>query len=146
MVDCCCMQLKVKKLHPNAKMPSFAHATDAGLDLYAVAETTVPAHGRVLVPTGLAMAIPDGYVGLVWDKSGISFKVGLKVIGGVADAGYRGEIFVALLNTTGTEYTFAAGDKVAQMLLQKVTHPAIVEVDSLEETARGHGSFGSTGA
>jgi len=139
------MHLKIKKLHPDAKLPTFAHATDAGMDLYAVAETVIPAQGRVLVPTGLAMAIPDGYVGLVWDKSGISYKAGLKVIGGVADAGYRGEIFVGIMNTTDEDYTFHKGDKVAQILIQKVEHPTIVEVDELDDTPRGDGAFGSTG-
>ncbi len=139
------MELKIKKLHPEAKMPTYAHHNDAGMDLYAVEETIIPAQGRVLVPTGLAMAIPDGYVGLVWDKSGISYKAGLKVIGGVADAGYRGEIFVGIMNTTDEEYIFAKGDKVAQMLIQKVEQPTLLEVDELDETARGEGAFGSTG-
>jgi dUTP pyrophosphatase len=139
------MHLNVKKLHPDAKIPTYAHTTDAGMDLCAVAETVIPARGRVLVSTGLAMAIPDGYVGLVWDKSGISYKAGLKVIGGVADAGYRGEIFVGIMNTTDDEYTFSAGDKVAQMLIQKVEHPMIREVDELDDTPRGDGAFGSTG-
>lgn len=139
------MQLKIKKLHPTAKLPTYAHPGDAGMDLYASVETVVPARGRVLVPTGLAMAIPNGYVGLLWDKSGISYKAGLKVIGGVADAGYRGEIFVGLLNTTDSEYTFAVGDKVAQMLVQPVVRPTLEEVAELGDTARGDGAFGSTG-
>jgi dUTP pyrophosphatase len=139
------MQLLIKKIHPEAKLPTYAHATDAGMDLYAVVDTVIPARERVLVPTGIAMAIPDGYVGLVWDKSGISYKAGLKVIGGVADAGYRGEIFVGIMNTTDDEYTFVAGDKVAQMLIQKVEHLMIREVDELDDTSRGTGAFGSTG-
>lgn len=139
------MQLKIKKLHPDAKLPTYAHATDAGMDLYAVADTVILARQRVRVSTGIAMAIPDGYVGLVWDKSGISYKSGLKVIGGVADAGYRGEIFIGIMNTTDEDYIFQKGDKVAQMLIQKVEHPELVEVDELDDTLRGTGAFGSTG-
>jgi dUTP pyrophosphatase len=139
------MELHIKKLHPDAKLPTYAHPGDAGMDLYTYEDTHIPAHGRVLVPSGIAMAIPDGYVGLVWDKSGVSYKAGLKVIGGVADAGYRGQIFVGILNTTDEEYVFEKGDKVAQMLIQKVERPDIIEVNELDETSRGDRAFGSTG-
>lgn len=139
------MKLLIKKLDPAAKVPSFAHATDAGLDLCALEAVTIEAGMRMQVRTGLALAIPEGYVGLVWDKSGVSHKGGLKTLGGVVDAGYRGEVFVGLLNTSDVPYTFAAGDKVAQILIQKVEHPEVIEVDALDETARGAGAFGSTG-
>ena len=140
------MQLQVKKLHPEAKIPSFAHDDDAGMDLFSVEEIVVQPGQRVQIATGIALAIPEGYVGLVWDKSGISHKTGLKTLGGVIDAGYRGEIFVGLVNTGTEGHHFFVGDKVAQLLLQKVEHPDIIEVALLGETSRGTGAFGSTGA
>lgn len=139
------MQLQVQKLHPAAKMPTFAHDTDAGLDLCSVVEVRIEPGERVQIPTGLAMAIPEGFVGLIWDKSGVSQKRGLKTFGGVIDAGYRGEIFVGLLNTGEVTQTFEIGDKIAQMLIQKIEHPVLIEVESLDETKRGDGAFGSTG-
>ncbi len=139
------MQLQVQKLHSNAKMPAFAHDTDAGLDLCCVEEVCIEPGQRVLISTGLAFAIPDGYTGLMWDKSGVSHKRGLKVYGGVIDAGYRGEIFVGLYNMGDTVQVFQSGDKISQIVIQKVEHPEILAVDSLNETQRGDGAFGSTG-
>jgi dUTP pyrophosphatase len=140
------MKLLIKKLHPEAKVPTFAHATDAGLDLCTVGDVTLAPGERKSIATGIAMAIPEGYVGLVWDKSGIAHKGGLKTLGGVIDAGYRGEIFVGLLNTSDVPYTFAAGHKVAQILIQAIVQPELVEADELPEADRGEKAFGSTGA
>jgi dUTP pyrophosphatase len=139
------MQLQVQLLHKDAKLPAFAHDSDAGMDLFSVEEITVAPGQRVQVSVGIALAVPEGCVGLIWDKSGISHKAGLKTLGGVVDAGYRGEIFVGLLNTSDTAHKFAVGDKLAQLLVQKVEHPNIQEVDTLDETKRGTGAFGSTG-
>lgn len=139
------MQLKFKKLHPDAIAPSFAHATDAGLDLCAVAGVTIAPGERVSIPTGLAFEIPVGYVGLIWDKSGLSHKGGLKSLGGVVDAGYRGEVFVGLLNAGQEPYSFAVGDKVGQILIQKIEQPTLVEATELTPADRGEGAFGSTG-
>ncbi len=139
------MKLLIKKIHPQATVPSFAHATDAGLDLCAVEAVTLAPGERRSIATGIAMAIPEGYVGLVWDKSGISHKGGLKTLGGVVDAGYRGEIFVGLHNLSDTSYTFAAGNKVAQILIQKIEQPELIETDALPEADRGEKAFGSTG-
>lgn len=139
------MELRIQKLHEAAVVPTYAHKTDAGLDLCAREPITVFPGERAQVPTGLAFAIPEGYVGLIWDKSGISHKGGLKTLGGVIDAGYRGEVFIGIYNTSDEPYTFAVGDKVAQMLIQKVEHPTVVETDTLEDTERGEGAFGSTG-
>jgi dUTP pyrophosphatase len=97
------------------------------------------------VHTGVAIEIPDGHVGLIWDKSGISFNMGLKVMGGVIDAGYRGEIIMSLYNTRNEEVVMEAGHKVAQMLIQKFEDCAIVEVTELSDTVRGEGREGSTG-
>lgn len=139
------MKLLIKKLHPDAKVPSFAHATDAGLDLCALEEVTLAPGQRASLRTGIAFAIPDGHVGLVWDKSGIAHKGGLKVLGGVIDAGYRGEIFVGLLNTSDVPYTFEVGNKIAQILIQAIVQPELVEADELPEADRGNKAFGSTG-
>jgi dUTP pyrophosphatase len=139
------MILKVKKLHPEAKLPKYAHASDAGLDLYA-AEETVLVPGQVSrVKTGIAVEIPDGYAGLCWDRSSLSTNHSLKTVAGVIDAGYRGEIMVGIMNLGSEPYTFQTGDKVAQMLIQKVEHPEVVESSELTDTSRGEGGFGSTG-
>jgi len=139
------MELHIKKLDQLARLPSFAHPGDAGMDLYSVAEITLLPSERVQIPTGIAVSIPEGYVGLIWDKSGLSHRSGLKTIGGVIDAGYRGEVLIGLVNLSDSAYTFHRGDKVAQMLIQKIEHPDIIEVTDLDETERGISGFGSTG-
>ncbi len=139
------MKMLIQKLHPDAKIPTFAHVEDAGMDLYASCALEILVGERVQVPTGIALAIPVGHVGLIWDKSGISHKGGMKTLGGVVDAGYRGEVLVGLVNLGQETYYIEKGDKVAQMLIQKVEHPEIEIVDTLDETLRGMGGFGSTG-
>lgn len=139
------MELHIKKLHPDALLPTYALPGDAGMDLYALESISVPPGARVLMRTGVAMAIPTEYVGLIWDKSGLSNKSGLKVLGGVIDSGYRGEVLVGILNTGTASHTFTAGDKVAQMLIQAVVQPTLVTVAELDETVRGDNAFGSTG-
>ena len=135
----------MQKLHPQAKLPTFAHATDAGMDLYCVEELTLSSGERGQVRTGIALGIPEGYVGLIWDKSGVSHKRGIKTLGGVIDSGFTGEVLVGVLNTGEGPQTFSVGDKVAQILIQKIEHPDVVEVASLENTVRGAQGFGSTG-
>ncbi|MFM2423959.1 MAG: Deoxyuridine 5-triphosphate nucleotidohydrolase [Candidatus Parcubacteria bacterium] len=139
------MQLHIKKLHPDAKLPTYALPGDAGMDFYTTEEVTILPGQIVIIHTGIALAIPLGYAGLLWDKSGLANKYGLKIVGGVFDAGYRGEILPGMLNTSAVPYTFAKGDKVTQMLIQKVEQPQLIEVDELDETARGAGKHGSTG-
>ena len=139
------MKLQVLRLTNAAQIPQFAHDTDAGMDICADEEITIQAGERVQIKTGIAVAIPEGYVGLVWDKSGLSHRIGLKTLGGVIDAGYRGEILVGMVNLSDTAHTFSVGDKIAQMLIQKVEHPDIEEVFTLDETVRGAKGFGSTG-
>jgi len=139
------MELQVQKLHLDAKLPSFAHDADAGMDLYCAEEITIEPGQRAQVRTGLAIAIPEGYVGLVWDKSGISHKLGMKTLGGVMDSGYTGEWLIGLCNVSDASHTFAVGDKVAQFLVQKIERLDVVEVDALKASARGAGGFGSTG-
>ena len=139
------MKLKIKKLSQNAVIPTYAHPGDAGMDLRSSVDVTIKKGEWVGVPTGVAMEIPDGYVGLIWDKSGLSIKNGLKTLGGVVDAGYRGEVKVGIANLSNEDYALQAGDKVAQMLIQKVEQPVVEEVDELSDTSRGTGGFGSTG-
>lgn len=139
------MILKVKKLHQDAKLPTHGHPGDAGMDFYALEDVVFPPGRQVKVHTGVAIEIPEGHVGLVWDKSYISFNLGLKAMGGVIDAGYRGEIIMNLLNTGDKEVIIEKGHKIAQMLIQKFEHCEIKEVTDLSETVRGHGREGSTG-
>jgi dUTP pyrophosphatase len=139
------MELKVKKLHKDAVLPDYSHDGDAGADLGSVESYSVESGMVCLVSTGLAMEIPFGYVGLIWDRSGVSTKNTVKTLAGVIDAGYRGEVKVALLNLNSKPFQIEKGMKVAQILIQKVESPIVVEVDELSDTARGDGGFGSTG-
>ncbi len=139
------LEIQVQKLHKEAKTPEFAHSDDAGMDLCGVEEVTIAPGEHKTIPTGLALAIPEGYAGLIWDKSGNAIKRGLKVLGGVVDAGYRGEIQIGIINHGKEAHTFGVGDKVAQMLLQEVSQANFEEVETLDETERGEGGFGSTG-
>jgi dUTP pyrophosphatase len=140
------MKLKVKKINTEAKLPIFQHPGDAGMDLFAAEEVILGAGEVKAVPTGIKMAIPDGYVGLIWDKSGISLQ-GVHRLAGVVDAGYRGEVKIVMVNLGKEPYVFKRGQKVAQMLIQPVHAVEIVDVGEgdLDETARGAGGFGSTG-
>lgn len=121
-----------------------AHATDAGLDLCAADEVVLAPGVPVKVGTGVSMAIPEGYVGLIWDKSSIG-SLGVKVLGGVIDSGYRGEVIVCLINLTNETMTFSAGKKIAQIIIQNYVAVAPVLVDDHDQTTRGEGGFGSTG-
>ncbi len=138
------MKLKVKKIHPEAKLPVYGHPGDAGLDLFSVADHDLGPGEVFAVPTGIQTAIPQGHVGLVWDKSGISLK-GVHRLAGVVDAGYRGEIQVVLINLGRETFQVKKGMKVAQMLIQAVASVTVEEADSLDDTSRGEGGFGSTG-
>ncbi len=139
------MQLPVKRLDANAKLPTKGHPGDAGIDFYALETNVFPPNGQKNVATGVAVEIPEGYVGLIWDKSSISFQKGLKVMGGVIDAGYRGEIIMSLYNTTNQEQTIEKGFKIAQMIIQKFEDCKIIEVEQLSDAVRGQGREGSTG-
>jgi dUTP pyrophosphatase len=138
------MKLKIKKIREDAKVPTRAHHDDAGIDLYACGEHTVAPHATAMIPIGVAFEIEEGSVGLIWDKSSIGSK-SLKTLGGVIDAGYRGEVSVMVHNLLSTSYTFEHGHKVAQMIIQKVELPEIEEVTELSDSRRGTGGFGSTG-
>jgi len=145
--DASSVMVAVMRRHPDAQLPSYAHPGDAGLDLSSVADVDIPPGGRAAVPTGLALAIPDGWVGLIHPRSGLARRHGLTVANapGTIDAGYRGEIEVLLVNLGDETVTICVGDRIAQLVIQRVGYATVVEVDELSETARGHGGFGSTG-
>lgn len=139
------MKLKIKKLKKSAKLPSYANPGDAGLDLHAVRNYKIKP-GRIgLVDTGVAVELPRGTVGLVWDKSGMAMKNGLKTLGGVLDEGYRGELTVGLVNLSGKTYNIEKGDKVAQLLVQKVERVRITETKKLSNSLRGTNRYSSSG-
>ncbi len=140
------MLVRVKKLDAEAKLPAYAHAGDAGMDFFANEKVTVNPGQIGRVPTGVAIEIPEGYVGLFWDKSGLSMTHGIKVLGGVIDAGYRGELVLGVINLGAETYTFEKGHKVMQLLIQPVAQAELVEVNEIDsDTTRGAGGFGSTG-
>jgi dUTP pyrophosphatase len=128
-------------------LPHYAHPGDAGADLRSSQDIVVPALGRVLVPTGVSIALPDGYVGLVHPRSGLALKYGITVLNapGTIDAGYRGEIMVTLHNTTSEPFDISVGDRIAQLLIQQVSRARFVSVERLPESHRGEAGFGSTG-
>ncbi|MDE2233621.1 MAG: dUTP diphosphatase, partial [Patescibacteria group bacterium] len=136
------MKLKFKKLSADSKNPSYAHTSDAGFDLYCTQDLEIKPHERKSVSTGIAIEIPYGYVGLIWDKSGLSQKFGLKVFGGVIDSGYRGEILVGLMNLSDTVFKFEKGHKIAQLLIQKIETADFEEVEELSGSDRGGNGFG----
>lgn len=138
--------IKVKLLNQDGKMPSKAHDSDAGWDLYAAEDMLLPNGLRRTIKTAVSMAIPDGYVGLIWPRSGLSVKHGVDVLAGVVDAGYRGEIMVCLLNTDNKNtIEIKKGDKIAQILFQEVPKFKLHQVAELDNTERAEGGFGSTG-
>ena len=140
------IEIKFQKLHPEAQIPSYAHIGDAGADVYAVSEVTVEPQKRAAIPTGLAVDIPIGYEIQVRPKSGLALKYGITVLNspGTVDAGYRGEIQVIVINLGDAAYTFAKGQKIAQLVLKPVLQASYVEGE-LGTSDRGVGGFGSTG-
>ena len=136
--------LKVRIVSQSAHLPNYAYEGDAGLDLYADEEIELPAGSRAKVPTGIALEIPEGHVGLIWDRSGVPLKKGLKVVGGVIDPGYRGEIYIGMANISRESVLITKGEKIAQLLVQKVERPNIEVVEELEESERGERAFGSS--
>jgi dUTP pyrophosphatase len=138
------MELRVKRIHPEAKLPVYGHPGDAGLDLFSVVDCELGPGEVFAVPTGIQVAVPAGHVGLVWDKSGISLK-SVHRLAGVVDSGYRGEVQVVMINLGAVPFAVRKGMKIAQMLVQPVAAVEVVESDSLDGTSRGEGGFGSTG-
>jgi dUTP pyrophosphatase len=139
------MNIEVKKLDPDAKLPVRAHEGDAGLDLCALEGCVIGSGKRCIVGTGIAIAVPLGHVGLIMDRSGLAAKEGITNLGGVIDSGYRGEWKVIMLNTSDKPYEVAAGERIAQILVVPIALPDVCEVSELDATMRGDGHFGSTG-
>lgn len=139
-------ELKVKRLHADAVLPTYKHPGDAGMDLSALQAVTLAPSEIVAVPTGLAFAIPNGYVGLVHPRSGLALR-GLTVANapGTIDAGYRGEVKVLLINLGLEPFAIQKGDRIAQLVLQAVAYLPLVVSANLDDTVRGSGGFGSTG-
>lgn len=147
-------KVRVKMVHPDAIMPSRSNLSDAGWDLYAAEDAVIKGGSRKVIKTGISMQIPDEWVGLVWPRSGMSIKKGMDVLAGVVDSGYRGEIMVCLYNTNHQLPLFVddeidveikKGDRIAQILFQRVPDVQLIEVDYLTESDRGEKGFGSSG-
>ena len=142
------LEVRVRRLDPELPVPAYALPGDAGADLYAREDVMLAPGERRLVPTGLAVAIPEGYVGLVHPRSGLAAKHGISIVNapGTVDAGYRGELLINLINLDRTtEVQLKRGDRIAQLLIQKVERARFTEVDDLGESERGDRGFGSTG-
>jgi len=142
------VQIQLKMLDDGLEAPSYAHPGDAGADLRAREDVVLEPGERRLVPTGVSIALPDGFVALIHPRSGLATKHGLTVVNapGTVDAGYRGEIAVTLLNTDRDKaIELRRGDRIAQMVIQRVEHAQFVAVGELSDSVRGTGGFGSTG-
>lgn len=141
------MTVSFKRISPDASLPSYARPGDAGMDLKSAEDAVIEPGARLLVHTGLAMALPEGYEAQVRPRSGLALKHGITVLNtpGTIDEGYRGEVGVILFNTGDTAFKIAKGDRIAQMVIAPVTRARIVETDDLGSTERGAGGFGSTG-
>ncbi len=139
------VDVKIQKLDPDMTTPSYAHPGDAGIDLRSGEELVLEPGEFRMVKTCTKMAIPKGYVGLVWDKSGYAAKKGIHVLAGVIDSGYRGEICVVMKNLGDEPFEITKDMKIAQILIQPIVEANLIEVDSLEKTKRNEGGFGSTG-
>jgi len=138
----------IQRLDPGLPLPERAHPGDAGADLFAAEDVELAPGQRAVVPTGVAIALPDGYAAFVHPRSGLASRYGVTIVNapGTVDAGYRGEIRVTLLNTDAdTPVRFQRGDRIAQLVVQRVEYPVFHEVERLPGSARGDGGFGSTG-
>lgn len=143
------MELKIKKVKENAKIPTRGSDGAAGFDLYACIDEplTLNKGDTALIPTGIAIAVPDGYAAFIHSRSGLSIKKGICLLNsvGVVDSDYRGEVCVGVIKATDGPYTIEPGERIAQMVIKAVEIPELIETDELDETERGAGGFGSTG-
>ncbi|MDD4004551.1 MAG: dUTP diphosphatase [Elusimicrobiaceae bacterium] len=136
--------IEVKKLSPAALLPRREHPTDSGADLFTPAAVALEPGATVKIPTGIAVCLPDGTSGIVWGKSSLEAK-GLKIMAGLIDSSYRGEIIVCMHNLSARRFEFERGQKIAQLVVLPTVYPAFTETGCLPETKRGAGGFGSTG-
>lgn len=142
------LDVRLLRLDPELPLPSYAHPGDAGADLHAASDVDLAPGERALVGTGIAVALPEGYAAFVHPRSGLAARHGLTIVNtpGTVDAGYRGEIKVLLLNTDpAAPISLRRGDRIAQLVIQRVERASFVEVATLEESSRGAGGYGSTG-
>jgi len=142
------VDIALRRLDPGLPPPSYAHPGDAGADLFTTVDVTLAPGERAMVPTGIAIALPEGYVALVHPRSGLAARHGVSIVNspGTVDAGYRGEIKVMLVNLDpAASVTLSRGDRIAQLVVQRFETASFVEVDALPESERGAGGYGSTG-
>lgn len=142
------LEILVQRLDPDLPLPAYAHDGDAGADLVTTVDVVLGPGERAVVPTGIAIALPDGYAAFVHPRSGLAARYGVSLVNapGTIDAGYRGEIKATLINLDRLEsVTFSRGDRIAQLVVQKVERATFTEVPELPSTVRGAGGFGSTG-
>jgi dUTP pyrophosphatase len=142
------IELEIKLLDEDLPAPRYQHAGDAGLDLPSRIDYVLEPGERAMIPTGISVAIPRGYAGFVLPRSGLASRHGIALVNspGLVDSGYRGEMSIIMINTDKREaFHIKRGDRIAQLVIQRVEEVAVVKVDSLEDTSRGSGGFGSTG-
>jgi len=140
--------IKIKLLDKSSQMPKYAHKGDAGLDLFSAIDCIIKPYERKLVPTGIKIAIPFGYAGFVQPRSGLAIKHGIALVNspGLIDSGYRGEICIIMINLDKeNEFNVRKGDKICQLVIQKIEESDLIEVENIGETVRGESGFGSTG-
>ena len=142
------VEIQLRRLAPDVPIPTYAHPGDAGADLATTVDVVLAPGERAMVPTGISIALPEGYVALVHPRSGLAARCGVSIVNapGTVDSGYRGEIKVLLVNLDPAEpVKLVRGDRIAQLVVQQVEHARFVEVDRLPESGRGEGGYGSTG-
>lgn len=137
--------VKIKPLHDDVQIPKYGRPGDAGLDLFSREDVTLHPNQQHIFKVGFNVAIPEGHVGLIWDRSGMAGKNGVKTMGGVLDSNFRGEIGVVMMNLTNNPYDVKKGDKIAQLLIQPIVAARVEVVDELDDTPRGADGFGSSG-
>lgn len=138
------MKILVQKISPSAKLPNRAYNGDAGMDIFSCEDCILDAGSKKIIGTGIKVAIPEGYAGFIWDKSGLAVDYGLTTLAGVIDSGYRGEVKVVLMNLGTNSYQVKKHQKIAQLIIKKIERPEMIEA-MLDDTERGERGFGSSG-
>lgn len=142
------IKIKIKRLDKSMPLPGYAHKGDAGMDLLSAADCIIRPYERILVPTGIKIAIPEGYAGFIQPRSGLAIKHGIALVNspGLIDAGYRGELCIIMINLDkDKDFKISKGDKICQLVIKKVEEAQLDEVEDLEDSDRGSQGFGSTG-
>jgi deoxyuridine 5''-triphosphate nucleotidohydrolase (dut) len=142
------IDIKIKLLDKSIPVPGYAHSTDAGIDLYSAIDCVLKPYDRKLIPSGIKLSIPEGYAGFVQPRSGLAIKNGIALVNspGLIDSGYRGEVCIIMINLDKKkEFIIKKGDKICQLVIKKIEHANLIEVEELDDSDRGEGGFGSTG-